>query len=127
MLDTNIVSELVRRPHGEVAQRVAATESGAVAISVIVAGELRYGAQRRGSARLTNQLETVLSAMETVPLSPPTDAHYGSIRADLERMGRPIGHNDLWIAAHARALGATLVTRNVREFQRVPGLEVEDW
>jgi len=127
MLDTNIVSELVRRPQGDVARRAMALEPGAVGVSVIVAAELRYGAERRQSPRLTKQLDAVLSALETLPISPPADAHYGSIRADLERVGRPIGHNDLLIAAHARALGTTLVTRNVKEFRRVPGLLVEDW
>ena len=77
--------------------------------------------------RLSRQLEAVLSAIETLPLAVPADRHYGMIRAELERAGRPIGHNDLLIAAHARALGATLVTGNVGEFNRVSGLTVEDW
>ena len=127
MLDTNIVSELIRRPTGAIAQRAAALEPGSVAISIIVAAELRYGAERRRSARLSSQVEAVLSAIDTLPLSEPTDEHYGSIRSELERAGRPIGHNDLLIAAHARALGATLVTRNVREFSRVPDLEIDAW
>ena len=127
MLDTNIVSELVRRPTGEIAERAAEQERGSIAISIIVAAELRYGAERRRSARLSGQLEAVLSAISTLPMEAPTDAHYGAIRAALERVGRPIGHNDLLIAAHARALGATLVTRNVREFSRVPDLAIDDW
>lgn len=127
MLDTNIVSDLVRRPNGETARRAALLEPGAIAVSIVVAAELRYGAERRQSARLTRQLDTVLSALETLPLAPPADAHYGAIRSELERIGRTIGHNDLLIAAHARALNATLVTRNTREFGRVPGLAVEDW
>lgn len=127
MLDTNVVSDLVRRPGGEVARRAASLAPGTMAISVIVAAELRYGAERRGSARLTNQLEAVLTAIETLPLAEPADRHYGAIRGALERVGRPIGHNDLLIAAHARALGATLVTDNVGEFGRVPNLAVENW
>ena len=98
-----------------------------MAISVIVAAELRYGAERRGSARLTSQLEAVLTAIEILPLAEPADRHYGAIRSALERVGRPIGHNDLLIAAHARALGTTLVTDNVGEFGRVPDLAVENW
>ena len=78
-------------------------------------------------ARLTVQLEAVLSAIDVLPLEEPADRHYGEIRHELERSGRPIGHNDLLIAAHARALGATLVTNNVHEFDRVPDLAVEDW
>lgn len=127
LLDTNAVSQLVSRPGGELAQRIAALEPGSVAISVIVAAELRYGVNRRGSARLTERLEAVLSAIDVLPLEEPADRHYGAIRNDLERVGRPISHNDLFIAAHARALGVTLVTNNVREFSRVPDLAVEDW
>ena len=127
MLDTNVVSNLVRRPDGEVAQRVAALAPGSFAISVIVAAELRYGAERRGSARLTKQLGAVLSAIEVLPLKEPADRLYGVIRSELERIGLPIGHNDLLIAAHARATGAILVTNNVGEFTRVPGLTVENW
>ena len=127
MLDTNVVSGIVREPGGVIARRAAALEPGSIAISVIVAAELRYGAVRRGSARLTRQLEAVLSAIETLPLAAPADRHYGMIRRALERIGRPIGHNDLLIAAHALALDTALVTNNVREFARVPGLTVERW
>ena len=127
MLDTNIVSDLVRRPDGNVARRAAALDREAIAISIIVAAELRYGAARSGSVRLSRQLDAVLSAIETLPLNGPADRHYGTIRSELERIGRPIGHNDLLIAAHARALGAIFVTNNIREFSRVPGLEIEDW
>lgn len=127
MLDTNAVSQMVRRPDSAFAQRVAALEPDSVAISVIVAAELRYGAERRGSSRLTRQLEAVLSTIDVLPLQEPADRHYGAIRSDLERIGLPIGRNDLLIAAHARAVGATLVTNNVDEFRRVPSLAIEDW
>lgn len=127
MLDTNAVSRMIRQPASALARRVAALEEGSFAISVIVVAELRYGAERRGSARLTQQLETVLAAIDVLPLEEPAARHYGAIRSALERIGRPIGRNDLLIAAHARALGATLVTNNVGEFQRVPDLAVEDW
>ena len=127
MLDTNVVSNLVRRPNGEVAQRVVALAPGSFAISIIVAAELRYGAERRGSARLTKQLGAVLSVIEVLLLKEPADRLYGVIRSELERIGRPIGHNDLLIAAHARAASAILVTNNVGEFTRVPGLTVENW
>ena len=127
LLDTNAVSQLVRQPDGGVARRVAALEPGSFAISVVVAAELRYGAERRGSSRLTRQLEAVFSAIDVLPLEEPVDRHYGAIRSELERVGQPIGSNDLLIAAHAKALGVTLVTNNVGEFRRVPGLVVEDW
>ena len=127
LLDTNAVSQLIRRPDGELARRCAALEPGSLATSVIVAAELRYGAERRGSRRLTRQLDAVLSAIDIVALDEPVDRHYGAIRSELERAGKPIGHNDLLIAAHARALGLTVVTNNVCEFRRVPDLMVEDW
>ncbi len=121
------MSQLIRHPDGELARRCAALEPGSLVTSVTVAAELRYGAERRGSRRLTMQLDAVLSAVDILALEEPADRHYGAIRSDLERIGQPIGHNDLLIAAHARALGLTLVTNNVREFRRVPGLVVEDW
>ena len=127
LLDTNVVSELVRRPNGEVATRVASLAPNAFGISIVVAAELRYGAERRGSVRLARQLEAVLAAIEVLPIETPVDRHYGAIRNELESAGNPISDNDLLIAAHARALGATLVTNNVREFRRVPGLAVENW
>lgn len=127
LLDTNVVSELVRRPNGEVATRVASLTPSVFGISIVVAAELRYGAERPGSLRLSRQLEAVLAAIEVLPIETPVDRHYGAIRNELESAGNPISHNDLLIAAHARALGATLVTNNVREFRRVPGLAVENW
>ena len=127
MLDTNVVSILIRHPDGALAARVAALPQGSYAISVIVAGELRYGGARRNSARLSRQVDAVLGALDVRPLAEPADHLYGRIRSEMEETGLPIGPNDLLIAAHARALGATLVTRNVREFRRVPGLPVEDW
>lgn len=127
MLDTNVVSALVRRPDGALARRVAALPPGSFAVSVVVAGELRYGVERRGSRRLREQVEAVLSVIPVLAATEPVDRHYGEIRSALERIGQPIGQNDLWIAAHARALGAIVVTGNDREFRRVPGLRVEDW
>ncbi len=127
MLDTNVVSILIRQPDGALAARVTALPKESYAISVIVAGELRYGAARRNSARLSKQVEAVLGALDVLPLAEPADRLYGQIRAETEKAGQPIGRNDLLIAAHARALGATLITGNLREFRRVPGLSVEDW
>lgn len=127
MLDTNVVSSLVTNPAGQVAAQVASLDRQEFGASVIVAAELRYGTERRGSVTLSSQLNAVLSAIDVYPFDEPADRHYGAIRNELERIGEPIGHNDLLIAAHARSLGATLVTGNVREFNRVPGLVVEDW
>ena len=127
LLDTNIVSELVRRPHGPVAERIREVGEEAVCTSLVVAGELRYGAAKKGSARLSAQLETVLGVLEVLPLESAVAEEYADIRHGLERTGVPIGPNDLWIAAQARALSLVLVTANQREFQRVPRLQVENW
>lgn len=72
-------------------------------------------------------MEDLLGEIEVLPLEVPADVDYGGIRAELEAAGKPIGGNDLLIAAHARALGAIVVTANVQEFERVRGLKVEDW
>ena len=127
MLDTNAVSDLIRRPQGRVAHRAITVKPGELCISIVVAAELEYGAARSGSARLRRQLDAVLTAIETLPLDKPADRHYGMIRSELELTGHAIGGNDLLIAAHARSLGATLVTNNMDEFRRVPSLDVEDW
>jgi tRNA(fMet)-specific endonuclease VapC len=127
LLDTNIVSVLVRDPQGALTERVRAIGDKNVCTSIIVAAELRYGATKKGSLRLTAQLEAVLGALEVVPFEPPADAIYGDIRVQLERRGKPVGGNDLLIAAHALALGCTVVTDSEREFGRVQKLEVENW
>lgn len=126
-LDTNIVSDLVRNPQGRVAERIRKVGEAKICTSIIVAAELRYGATKKGSRRLTTQLETVLAALEVLPFEVPADAHYGSVRTRLEQAGKPIGANDLLIAAQALSLGYTLVTDNEREFCRVPGLRSENW
>jgi tRNA(fMet)-specific endonuclease VapC len=126
MLDTNIVSELIRNPTGRAAQR-AKTAADSVCVSIIVAAELRYGCARKGSPQLLRRVEAFLSEVPVLPFDVPADNAYGGIRAELEAAGRPIGSNDLLIAAHASALGATMVTANVGEFQRVRGLSVENW
>ena len=127
LLDTNIISDLVRNPHGLAASRLAAVGDATVMTSAIVAGELRYGCLKKGSARLTERVEAVLREIEVIAVAPDVAATYGAIRARLEAEGQTIGQNDLWIAAQALALGATLVTDNEREFRRVDGLIVENW
>lgn len=127
LLDTNIVSDLVRHPQGRAATKIAELGEGAVATSIIVAAELRYGAAKTGSARLATQLETILSALEVIPFEAPADATYGNARVALEAAGAPIGGNDLLIAAQALALDMIVVTANESEFGRVSGLRVENW
>jgi tRNA(fMet)-specific endonuclease VapC len=127
LLDTNIVSDLVRHPRGKIADRISEVGEDDVCTSIVVAAELRYGAAKRNSSRLTAQLEAVLGALEVIALEAPADAMYGLIRANLERTGQPIGANDLLIAAHALALDLTVVTDNEREFSRIDDLRVENW
>ncbi len=127
LLDTNILSDLVRHPQGSVAQAIARVGESAVCTSVIVAGELRFGAAKRNSAKLTAQLEAILSAIEVLPFDLPADHHYADLRLHLEQTGTPIGPNDMLIAAHALSIDAVVVTANHKEFSRVPGLTVENW
>ena len=127
MLDTNVLSELIRRPQGPLLQHLIALDADAVCTSIVVACELRFGAHRKGSAALTQRVEQLLATLPVLPMDTPADAHYADIRATLERAGTPIGSHDLLIAAHTRSRGLTVVTHNTREFGRVPGLRVEDW
>lgn len=127
LLDTNVISDLVRNPQGKVARRIREVGEARVCTSVIVTAELRYGAAKKGSARLSAQLEAVLSALDVLPFEPPADSIYASLRTDLEAAGRPIGANDMLIAAHALAMGCTIVTDNQKEFARVADLSRENW
>lgn len=127
LLDTNTLSNLLRDPRGPVARRISVVGETAVATSIVVACELRFGAAEKGSARLTERVEALLEILEILPLDAGVDRHYAEIRNRLERAGKPIGANDLLIAAHARSLDLTLVTGNVREFRRVRDLVYENW
>lgn len=127
LLDTDTLSDLVRHPQGVVAQRITREGEDSVCTSLIVTCELRFGACKKASARLSTQLETVLAALEIKPFEAPADQRYAELRHHLEQSGTPIGPNAMLIAAQALALGLTVVTGNVREFSRVPGLRVENW
>lgn len=127
LLDTNAVSSLADDPSGTIARHIARVGSENVVTSVIVNGEIEFGLELKGSERLRAQMERVLSVLPVLPFEQPADRHYGVIRADLKRQGRPIGPNDMLIAAHALALDATLVTANVGEFSRVGDLRIENW
>jgi tRNA(fMet)-specific endonuclease VapC len=127
MLDTNIVSDVVRHPHGRIATRIAEVGETRVCTSIIVAAELRSAAARKASPQLAEQLESVLRAIEVVPFESPADVVYGVLRARLEEIGHPLGANDLFVAAQALALRCTLVTDNEGEFSRIKALPVENW
>lgn len=127
LLDTNILSDLVRHPQGRIAQCIADVGEKAVCTSVIVASEMRFGAAKRGASKLAAQVEAILAAMEVRPFDVPADREYAKLRLHLEHSGTPIGPNDMLIAAHALATEAILVTANVSAFSRVRGLALENW
>ena len=127
LLDTNIVSDLVRRPRGVVRDRIAEIGPDAVGVNVIVAAELRYGCIKKGSSALTKQVDQILNAINILPLEAGLEHHYARIRRDLDIRGTPIGPNDFLIAAHVVQLNCCLVTANREEFGRVPELRVENW
>lgn len=127
LLDTNALSEVIRRPQGSVGRRIAAVGEERICTSIVVACELRFGAYKKASAALTHRVEQLLNSMEVLPLERGVDRVYGQLRATLEAAGHPIGGNDLLIAAQALHAGLLLVTSNLHEFRRVPRLEVHDW
>jgi tRNA(fMet)-specific endonuclease VapC len=128
MLDTNAISMAAREsPGGRLRTRISACEDGLVCTSILVAAEVRFGLEKNPVAKARQNMELFLASLPVMPLESPADEHYGRIRAHLAAQGRPIGPNDLFIAAHAMALDLTLITANDREFSRVPGLRVENW
>jgi tRNA(fMet)-specific endonuclease VapC len=126
LLDTNVISDVVRNPDGPASKRYRATVHDCFT-SIVVASELRFGIAKHPDRVASDDARRLLDRMLIEPFESPADEHYGKIRAHLERAGTPIGANDLLIAAHALALGCTLVTANEREFRRVPALPVENW
>lgn len=127
LLDTNSISDLIRHPGGKVARRFAVVGEPVVCTSIVVACELRFGAAKKGSSELSIRIDQLLASFNVLPLDREADRHYAEIRTYLSRTGQPIGSNDLLIAAHTLALDLTLVTDNVDEFARVPGLSLENW
>jgi tRNA(fMet)-specific endonuclease VapC len=127
LLDTNIVSAILRKSSSGAISRLEQSGPGTVMTSIIVAAEARFGIRKKGSAILANRLEELFARVAVAPFEAPADRHYAELRTELERRGHPISANDMLIAAHALALGCTLVTDNEREFRRVPDLKVENW
>ena len=127
LLDTNILSDLMKHPQGRIKAHLERVGDNAVCTSIVVAAELKFGVEKSGSAALRINVDAILSALEILPLKAPADQRYAEIRAHLDPAGKTIGPNDMLIAAHCLAEGLVAVTANVDEFRRVPGLEVENW
>ena len=127
LLDTNILSDIIRNPFGQAAQRVEAVGASAICTSIIVAAELRFGAAKLASPKFSAAVEAWLAGFDVRPWPAEAGHHYAQLRATLERTGRPIGGMDMLIAAHALAEDSVVITNNAREFHRVPGLAVEEW
>ena len=128
MLDTNIIAYAKNNRPESVLQRFMEHRPEDMCISAITMAELEFGICK-SSKPAQNRLALMmfLSEIQVVPFDGKAAQEYGSIRAELTARGTPIGANDLLIAAHARSLGLTLITNNGREFERVPGLTVENW
>ena len=128
LLDTNICIYIIKRRPMEVLERFNRLSVGDVYMSIITYGELYYGASKsKLSAKSLKNLAELENLIPPMPMNPEVGRHYGTIRAELESQGQTIGGNDLWIAAHARALDCILVTNNTREFDRVSSLKLENW
>lgn len=127
LLDTNIVSGLIKHPQGVITHKIIQVGEETICTSLIVAAELRFGAQKSSSQRLKTQVNALLESLVILPFESPADLYYAILRNDLEKRGCPIGPNDMLIAAQALAQNLTLVTANQGEFARIPNLRVENW
>ena len=128
LLDTNICIAMIRKNPPKILKRLAVLAVGEVGISSITLAELRYGATKSADeAKNAAALEEFLLPLEIADFDAAAALSYGRVRASLEKAGTPIGPLDTQIGAHALSLGTTLVTNNLREFRRIPGLKVEDW
>jgi tRNA(fMet)-specific endonuclease VapC len=128
MIDTDISSYIMKRSHDAVLRRLQKVPVGDVCISVITKSELMFGIEVSPRRRQDQAaLDVYLRHVEVLDYPNEAALHYGQIRADLKLRGTTIGANDLFIAAHARCLGLTVVTNNTREFERVQSLHIENW
>ena len=127
LLDTNTVSFFIRQASPLLQKRLRATSAASIALSVITEMEIRFGLARNPSLKIGPAVEAFLQGIDVLPLTSDAARHYARVRADLEARGTPIGPLDLLIASHALALGAVLITTDLSELRRVPGLRSEDW
>ena len=127
MLDTNIVIYTIKHRPARVRETFK-RHAGQMCVSTVTVGELVFGAERSTQIeRNLADMEGFLARLDVLPFDAGAATHFGQVRAELYRVGRPIGPYDMMIAGHARALGFIVVTNNLREFKRVPGLRVENW
>lgn len=128
LLDTNICIYIAKQKPLSVMKKFEELEVGQIAMSIITYGELLYGAKKSHHPEQAHEkLVELATLIPALPLKSDVAEHYGEIRAGLEKKGTPIGNNDLWIAAHARALEVILVTNNIKEFKRISHLRIENW
>jgi tRNA(fMet)-specific endonuclease VapC len=127
LLDTNICIYIINRRPAEVFRHFEGLPVGDVGISSVTGAELAYGVEKSGSARNRQALEKFFAPLEIAVFDTEAMLRYGQLRAQPEKRGTPIGPLDMLIAAHAMALGSILVTNNAREFERIPGLALENW
>lgn len=128
LLDTNICIYIVKKKPPTVMRRFESLALGDAAMSLVSYGELQFGALKSQQAsQALGVLQELQQYIPVLSMGPEVAGHYADIRHTLARQGTPIGNNDLWIAAHARALDLTLVSNNLREFERVAGLKLENW
>jgi tRNA(fMet)-specific endonuclease VapC len=128
MLDTNICIAIIRQQPEAALRRLRGKAIGQVGVSAVTVAELQNGAAKSSRAdQAKSALSEFLLPIEVAPFDEAACGSYGAVRARLEAMGKPIGPLDTLIAAHALSLGVVLVTHNLKEFRRVPGLAVEDW
>lgn len=128
LLDTNICIYIAKQKPASILKKFEKMEIGELAMSTITFGELLFGAEKSNSSKNSHEkLMELITLIPALPLNTDVPSHYGHIRSNLEKIGKPIGNNDLWIASHARSLAVTLVTNNLKEFKKVPDLKIENW
>jgi tRNA(fMet)-specific endonuclease VapC len=128
LLDTNICIYIAKEKPLSVLKKFEKLEVGEVGMSIITYGELLFGAQKSHHPKKAQLLlQELVSLIPPLPMAVQAAKYYGDVRSKLEKQGKPIGNNDLWIAAHALTLELVLITNNVKEFSRVPHLKLENW
>ncbi len=128
VLDTNICIYIAKKKPTNVLNKFKQATVGEIGMSIITYGELLYGAKKNHHPKKSlNILEDLTGLIPLLPMPIQAAKYYGDIRSELEKKGKPIGNNDLWIAAHAMALGLIVVTNNLKKFSRVTHLKLENW